>query len=70
MRFNKAVNEGLVNPVAMKLVRQAMKDLGKNANKKKIKEYIKSNLVKNKEHAERNDGFIDGAIDSIKSGQI
>lgn len=70
MRFSKAVNESLVNPAAIKLVKQAVQVLGKSANKKKIKEYIKSNLVKNKQHAEKNDEFIDGAIDAIKSGQI
>lgn len=70
MKFNKAINESLVNPAAIRLVRKAVEALGKEADKKKIKSYIKNNLVKNKDHADKNEEFIDGAIDAIKSGKL
>lgn len=70
MKFNKAIDESLVNPAAIRLVRKAVEAIGTNVEKNKIKSYIRNNLVKNKTHAEINDEFIDGAIDAIKSGKL
>jgi len=70
MKFDKAINEGLTNPVGIKLVKQAVQALGKRASRNKIKEYIKTNLVNNPRHFKGNEEFIDGAIDSLKNGNL
>ncbi|MFW6028971.1 MAG: hypothetical protein ACOCRO_01820 [Halanaerobiales bacterium] len=70
MKFNDAINEGVTTPAAMKLVRMAIKELGKDTNKKKIMDYIKNNLVKNKSHYDSNIEAIEAAIDGHKKGQL
>lgn len=69
MKFNKAIDESLTNPTAIKYVKQAIEALGKKASKEKIKDYIKNN-IKSKSHFTSNLEFIDGAIDAIKKNQL
>lgn len=70
MKFNEVINEGLTTPAAIKLVNKAVKALGKNANREKIKNYIKNNIVRNKQHYDANVEGIEAAISAFKKGHI